>query len=165
MILQNSDNKITNSDKISAHLSALAQKLNISAVILVNSAGQIISSYTSSSWNFNTLSIAVLSSSTYAAANEMAKLISERGNFLTVLHEGTNYNILTSAVSSSYFLVVVFPKTTTLGLVRIFTKKTVENLYPVLQAENSNVRQQQNELDEHFQNLLSDELDRVFNGL
>jgi len=148
--------------EISEHLSRLAEKLNISAVILVNSAGQILAHHTGPMWKADTLSISVLSASTYSAANEMAKLISEESNFLMVLHEGKRQSILTSAVSKDYFLVVVFPKETALGLVRLFTKKTTENLQTLVKKPEQPVRKEQAELGEHFQALLSKELDRAF---
>jgi len=148
--------------KISEHLSRFAEKLNISAVILVNSAGQIIAHHTTPIWKADTLSISVLSASTYSAANEMAKLISEESNFLMVLHEGSKQSILTSAVSRDYFLVVVFPKGTALGLVRLFAKKTAGNLKDIVIKSEQPARKEQADLGEHFQALLSKELDRAF---
>lgn len=140
----------------------LAAKLNISAVLLVNSAGQIIAKHITETWQNDAVSMAVLSANTYAAANEMARIINEDNNFVTVLHEGITTSVLTSAVNSGYFLVVVFPRQTTLGLVRLFTKKTVEQLGRILAGSSGYSRKEQSDLGQEFQNMLSRELDRAF---
>ena len=78
-----------------------------------------------------------------------------------VLHEGESQNVYVSSVTSEYFLIVIFEKDVALGMVRLFTKRTIDQLMPVLeQSDKSNVRMDQI-FSKQFQSLLDDELDQT----
>jgi hypothetical protein len=77
-----------------------------------------------------------------------------------VLHEGENQNVYVSSVTSEYFLIVIFEKDVALGMVRLFTKRTIDQLLPVLkQNDKSNTRMDQI-FSKQFQSLLDEELDQ-----
>ena len=146
-------------EQVSGTLSALAAKLRVAAVLLVNSSGRVIAQNARSDWKGDITLLSTLAASSYAAANEMARILGEDDNFKMVLHEGRDHNIYVSSVTDHFFLIVVFEKGVALGMVRLFTKKTIEILGPVLRRQDK--RQNLSELlGGSFESLLSDELDR-----
>jgi len=145
--------------KISDSLSALANKLRVEAMLLVNSSGRIIASNIRTGWRGDTTLLSTLAASSFSAANEMGRILGEREQFKMVLHEGERRNIFVSTVTSNYFLIVVFEKGVALGMVRLFTKKTIKDLAPVLKMKTNN-QAAENIFDGQFSALLDDELDR-----
>lgn len=146
-------------EQVSTTLSALAKKLRVSAVLMVNSSGRIIAQNVRKNWKGDITLLSTLAASSYAAANEMARILGENESFKMVLHEGRDQNIYVSSVTEHFFLIVVFEKGVALGMVRLFTRKTIEALMPVLKRQDT--RQNLSELlGGSFESLLSDELDR-----
>ena len=74
-----------------------------------------------------------------------------------------HYHIRYSNVGDNFFLVVVFDVSVTLGLIRIYTKKAIQNLLALFEAEDgSDDGQMENLLDSDFSSLLGDALDETF---
>ncbi len=146
-------------EKISDSMAALATKLRVEAVLLVSSSGRVIASNIRTGWRGDTTLLSTLAASSFSAANEMARILGEGEHFRMVLHEGAQHNIFVSTVTPRYFLVVVFEKGVALGMVRIFTKKSVAELAVVLNEENEST-EDSNIFDGNFQTLLDNELDR-----
>ena len=145
--------------KIADTMSALASKLRVEAMLLVNTSGRIIASNIRTGWRGDTTLLSTLAASSFSAANEMGRILGEREQFKMVLHEGEKRNIFVSTVTSNYFLIVVFEKGVALGMVRLFTKKTIMDLVPILKLKNQD-QPTENIFDGHFAALLDDELDR-----
>jgi predicted regulator of Ras-like GTPase activity (Roadblock/LC7/MglB family) len=146
---------------VSECLAYLAEKLRLSALILVNGSGQVCAKKCSAKWQANTTLLATLTANSFAATVEIARLLGEKTHFKMVLHEGENQNVYVSSVTSEYFLIVIFEKDVALGMVRLFTKRTIDQLMPVLeQSDKSNVRMDQI-FSKQFQSLLDDELDQT----
>jgi len=142
-------------EKITGSMSALASKLRVEAVLLVNSSGRTIASSIRSGWQGDTTLLSTLAASSFAAANEMARILGEKEQFRMVLHEGKENNIFLSSIHPGYFLVVVFEKGVALGMVRLFTKKTIAELLPVLSKQTAS-NEDRNIFDGRFQSLLDD---------
>lgn len=143
-------------------LATLAEKLRITAVLLVDSAGRLVSHKIQASGRFDLTLLSTLTANTYAAARELARILGETDNFKMVLHEGSRYHTFVASVERDFFLVVVFEPGVALGMVRLFMKKTIEQLSPVLariEAEDGAIGQI---IDERFEQLLEEELDRTF---
>lgn len=152
-------------EEISECLSNLAFKLRITSVLLVDSAGQVISQNMQTSKKLDSTLISTLTANSYAAAKEMAKILGEDSNFKMVLHEGTVHNIFVASANRDYFLVVIFETGVALGMVRLFMKKTIAQLLPVLsRIEDPEIKMNQ-VFDQRFQSLLGEELDRSFKDL
>lgn len=145
--------------KISDTLSALASKLRVEAMLLVNSSGRIIASNIRNGWRGDTTLLSTLAASSFSAANEMGKILGEREHFKMILHEGENRNIFVSTVNANFFLIVVFEKGVALGMVRLLTKKTIADLIPILKT-GAGSKAAENIFDGQFTSLLDDELDR-----
>jgi len=143
-------------------LTALAQKLRITGIFLVTSSGRIVTQKVHELWKSDSTLFSTLSASTFAAAREMAKLLGERHNFKMVLHEGEDLNVFISTVTSDFFLISVFEKGVALGMVRMLTKRTIEQLRRDLGTGNAELNME-NIFDRQFQSRLGEELDRSFN--
>jgi len=149
-------------EKISGCLLDLAEKLRVSAVLLVNSSGRVVTQKIGSSWKVDSTLLSTLTASSYAAAKEIARLLGEKDNFKMVLHEGKDHNVYVSTVNENFFLIVAFESGVALGMVRLFTKRTISQLLPVLSEEEEGGIRLEHVFDRKFQTLLGDELDRTF---
>jgi predicted regulator of Ras-like GTPase activity (Roadblock/LC7/MglB family) len=143
-------------------LAALAGKLDISAVLLLTSSGELVAEHRTSSWKGDTTLFATLAASTYAAAREMARISGEPGNFRMVLHEGMEHNVYISALGGGYILIVCFPKSAAVGMVRLFTRKTAGRLSSLLSLAGKRTEHPGRVFNRQFQSLLDRELDRSF---
>ena len=145
---------------VSEQLDELATKLQVSALYLVNSSGQIIARKVRDR-RINSATLATLAASTYSAGTEMARILGERLNFKMVLHEGIDRNIFISSITDDYFLIVVFKKGVATGMVRIFTKKTTETLRPLILPSDDSDQRMDHIIDRQFQILLDSKLDTL----
>lgn len=146
-------------DRVLTCLKELVDKLQVTSVLLINSAGRILARKNNGSGQGDPSVLSTLAASSYLAAGEMAALLGEGSNFKMVLHEGERHNIFICSVGSDHYLVIVFETHVALGMVRLYAKRTIKNLIPVLYEEKS-TEQFESLFDQHFQNLLGDELDR-----
>ena len=147
---------------VNENLSQLAEKLNITAVLIVNSTGQLISDHYTRNVNIDKIQMTSITAGSYSAAKEIARIIGEKANFKMILHEGEQYNVFIATINHDYFLIVLFEKSVAVGMVRLFTKKTAEQLLPVLSEEGQNKIQMDQIFNQKFQTLLNDKLDRSF---
>jgi predicted regulator of Ras-like GTPase activity (Roadblock/LC7/MglB family) len=142
-------------------LSELVDKLRVSAVLLINSSGRILARKTGTSDNGDPAVMGTLAASSYLAAGEMASMLGEKSNFKMVLHEGEKQNIFISSAGEEYYLVIIFETHVALGMVRLFAKRAIQKLFPILKQEQHAARFDAL-FDRHFQTLLGEELDRTF---
>jgi predicted regulator of Ras-like GTPase activity (Roadblock/LC7/MglB family) len=150
-------------DRIFTCLADLAAKLRLMAVLLVDSSGRILTQRMGDGWKDTRLEgLAALAAGSFSASNEIARLLGEQGRFKMVLHEGQQRNIFVCSVGSNYFLAVVFESGTALGMIRLFTKKTIEALIPILTDDSGSMQDVGLVFDKKFETLLGDALDRSF---
>jgi predicted regulator of Ras-like GTPase activity (Roadblock/LC7/MglB family) len=147
-------------DIITKVLSELATKTKASAILFADMSGQLISQRGNTE-NMNTTVLSALAASDFAATSEMAKLVGEEAKFKLLFHEGDKRNVYLSNVGDDFFLVVVFDVSVTLGLIRIYTKKAIEDLATALE-EDSDDDQDTQIIDSDFSTLLGDALDETF---
>ena len=138
-------------DVITKVLSELATKTKASAILFADMSGQLISQRGNTE-NMND----------FAATSEMAKLVGEEAKFKLLFHEGEKRNVYLSNVGDNFFLVVVFDVSVTLGLIRIYTKKAIEDLVTVLEDTSGDEATDENVIDSDFSTLLGDALDDTF---
>lgn len=116
--------------QIDAELRRLHQQANAKVTFLVDKNGQLISAIGETD-NLDTTSLASLTAGNIAATGGMAKLLGEK-DFSILFHEGERDNIHISLVGR-VILVVIFDQRSSLGLVRLRVKKSVEVLGQILQ--------------------------------
>ncbi len=116
--------------KISKKLEKLLQETNSKTVILIDKAGQVITSVGEMK-DLDLASFATLSAADFAATSQLATLIGEE-SFSTIFHQGENFGIYISIVADKLILAIVFDKKTTLGLVRIKAVQTSKELEAII---------------------------------
>ena len=149
---------------ISTTLQELLKNSNDTSVLLLDKTGQLISSV-GEELRFDLHSFASLCAADFEANAQLAKLIGEQ-DFSTLYHQGSNESMYLARVERDIILVVLFDKKTTLGLVRLRTKKAVEGLavvirglYYKLEYENEDYNA---ELGEEFTAEAEMEIDSLF---
>ncbi len=148
-------------EAITKVLSELATKTKASAILFADMSGQLISQRGNTE-DMNTTVLSALAASDFAATSEMAKLVGEEAKFKLLFHEGEKRNVYLSNVGDDFFLIVVFDVSVTLGLIRIYTKKAIEDLLAALQEESEEGETTEKMIDDDFSSLLGDALDDNF---
>ncbi len=148
-------------EAITKVLSELATKTKASAILFADMSGQLISQRGNTE-DMNTTVLSALAASDFAATSEMAKLVGEEAKFKLLFHEGEKRNVYLSNVGDDFFLIVVFDVSVTLGLIRIYTKKAIEDLLNALQEESEEGETTEKMIDDDFSSLLGDALDDNF---
>jgi len=148
---------------INSEIKELLNNSNSQSVLLIDKTGQMIASVGVEP-DFDLMSFASLCAADFEANAQLAKLIGEK-DFSTLYHQGSDESMYLAKVASHIILVVLFNKRTTLGLVRLRVKKTVEGLNTILprlfdklQYENEELK----EFDEEFTDELNKEIDALF---
>ena len=108
----------------------------------------------------DTTSFASLAAGNVAATSSMAKLIGE-DSFPTLAHEGENESIFISIIGRC-LLVVVFDGNSTLGLVKLRTKKASYDVAEILDDIVSSSEKQVLEQNSFFNEISDDEIDSLF---
>ncbi|HHH84658.1 MAG TPA: roadblock/LC7 domain-containing protein [Firmicutes bacterium] len=150
-------------EKINVILDELMSNSKSECVFLVDKSGQLIT-MRGNMEQFDSTAFASLSAGNFAATSELAKLIGET-EFSVLFHEGVKDSIHISIVAGSIIMVVVFRVAkTSLGLVRLEVKKSVEHLAHVLKemVERSKTDGQIKKLDESFTQAIENEIDSLF---
>lgn len=149
-------------DHVFSCLSDLSAKLRISAVFLTDGPGRVVAMKKSAGFTGDITVLSTLAAASYSATNEMAHVLGESEPFRMVLHEGKTRNMFVCSVCGDYFLVVVFDSGTALGMIRLFTKRTAEQIEPMLLRSASESFDMSQVFGGRFESLLGEELDRSF---
>ncbi len=109
--------------EINNSLNKLLSATNANAILLIDKAGQMITSVGNTD-KIDLLSFASLAAADYAATSQLAVLLGEE-EFKEIFHQGKKENIYITIILSRIILVVIFNKSTNLGLMRVRLKNTV----------------------------------------
>ncbi|MCH7761001.1 roadblock/LC7 domain-containing protein [candidate division TA06 bacterium] len=112
-------------------LEKLQQRTQANAILLIDRAGQLITSVGKTD-KLDITSFASLSAADFAATKQLAALIGEE-EFSDLFHEGERENIYVSMVDSKVILVVLFDKRSTLGLVRVRATQISKEISEIFQ--------------------------------
>ncbi len=145
--------------KIKTVLARLCVECAARAVFLVDRDGQPIS-FHGEIGDMDTTSFSSLAAGNVAATTSMAKLIGE-DVFPAVVHEGERESIFISVIGRS-LLVVVFDERSTLGLVKLRTKKAsyeIATIFDDIMRDSEKQRVDQNSF---FSEITDDDIDSLF---
>jgi predicted regulator of Ras-like GTPase activity (Roadblock/LC7/MglB family) len=106
--------------------------------------------------------ISSLAASNFSATAKMAAMIGENDSFKFLFHEGEKTNMYLSNVGFNFILLVIFKVEVALGMVRVFTRKAIEELITTLNTMKQDEEKTKEVFDLEFKTLLSEELDRSF---
>jgi predicted regulator of Ras-like GTPase activity (Roadblock/LC7/MglB family) len=144
-------------------LNRLLQGTNARTILLIDKAGQLITSSGDTS-NLDTSSFATLSAADFAATGQLAALIGER-EFSTLFHQGEKENLYVCLIADRVILAVIFDHRTTLGLIRVKAKNAAAELEKIFEDIFSKIGKEPSvpqELDADFTKAAEDELDKLF---
>ena len=105
-------------------VSDLLVQAEATAVLLADVGGNIIAQFPVQNENET---IAALAAGSFSATRELASLSGE-SSFNSIIHEGRDTSIYLQSISGQYILLVIFQKTTTTGLVKLYTQKMAKEL-------------------------------------
>ena len=112
----------------------LLQKLKAvsgsSFLALISTSGQPITT-ASDDYHPETLSLASLAAGSFAATQQLAKILDE-SEFTLLFHEGKSLNLHVSQVNPQVLLIVTFGHETQVGKVRLYTQRAIEVLRQIL---------------------------------
>lgn len=146
-------------EQIEKILDELQSKTGATYVFLADISGQLIHAQ-GRTGPTDVVALAALTASNMAATSAMARMIGEPERFRLLFHEGQRENIYLSHVGDSFVLAVVFDTKVQIGLVRIFSKRAVEELTDLAAAFES-AQSSSSLMDVDFGRALDDELGRL----
>src|SRR5512137_1874992 len=94
-------------DKISDTLKTFLIDIGVDTAILIDTAGNIITSVDNGNSSHDMYSLAALAAANFSAMCSMAKIVGEE-EFSLLFHKGQKENIYLSAVSDNFLLCVIF---------------------------------------------------------
>ena len=115
---------------INTILQTLLQASSASSVMLIDKTGQLVSSIGEPP-GFDVTSFASLTAADFAANQQLAEMVGE-SDFATLVHQGSNESLYLQMIANRVILVVLFDRKTTLGLVRLKSRRAGEDLLSVL---------------------------------
>jgi len=147
------------SDGLTQTLQRFLYDSNARCALLVDRSGQLVATVGEQP-NFDPTAFATLTAADFSANDQLARLIGE-SDFSTLFHQGEKESMYLADVARRVILVVLFDNRTTLGLVRLKMKQTVDELTRLFEA----VFEREREAQSTRPNILAgadDEIDRLF---
>ncbi len=145
--------------KLKTILARLCVECAARAVFLVDRDGQPIT-FHGDIGDMDTTSFSSLAAGNVAATTSMAKLIGE-DVFPAVVHEGERESIFISVIGRS-LLVVVFDERSTLGLVKLRTKKASHEVASIFDDIMRDSEKQRLDENSFFSEITDEDIDSLF---
>jgi predicted regulator of Ras-like GTPase activity (Roadblock/LC7/MglB family) len=145
--------------RIKTVLARLCVESAARVVLLVDRDGQPIAHY-GDIGDLDTTSFSSLAAGNVAATSTMARLLGEH-NFPTVSHEGERESLYMCVIGRS-LLVVVFDDRSTLGLVKLRTKRASYEVATILEEIVAESEQHRINQDTFFAEITDDDIDSLF---
>jgi predicted regulator of Ras-like GTPase activity (Roadblock/LC7/MglB family) len=129
------------------------------SALLVDRSGQLVTT-AGEQPRFDATAFASLTAADFSANDQLARLIGET-DFNTLFHQGERESMLLADVGRRVILVVLFDNKTTLGLVKLKLKNTVEQLAQHFAAIGTRTERPQAERRPILGNV-DEEIDKLF---
>lgn len=113
-------------NRISEHLIELLRESDARSAMVVDRTGQLLAN-AGEALSFDATVFASLTAADFSANDQLAKMIGEP-EFASLFHQGKKESMYLADVGRRLILVVLFDQRTTVGLVRLRVKQTVEDL-------------------------------------
>lgn len=146
--------------KIDGALRKLLKGSEAKCALLVDKDGHLITrqGFTHS---LDTTALAALLAGSFASTKEIARLVGEP-EFSVLFHQGKRDHIHMSLVNERTILVVIFDDRTTIGMVRLYSKETSEELNQIFEAAMQKSERGDEGLSDDFTNSAESKLDDIF---
>ena len=147
-------------------MSDLLKSSNSRSSLLIDRTGQLITNVGTPP-DFDVVAFASLCAADFEANNQLAALIGEK-DFSTLYHQGVEDSMYLARIARDVILVVLFDKSTTLGLVRLRVKRAVDELSNIVERLFEKLEYRNEEYDEQplvdqeFADGIESEIDKLF---
>jgi predicted regulator of Ras-like GTPase activity (Roadblock/LC7/MglB family) len=145
-------------EQIQTILDELLMRVRATYVFVADISGQLIMAR-GRAGSTNISELAALTASNMAATTEIARRIGESQGFRLLFHEGERENIYLSHVGVSFLLAVVFGCQVQIGLVRLLSKRAVDDLSALIAEYEDVVKSVPSVMEAEFTAALEQELD------
>lgn len=112
--------------RIADHLTTLLRESDARCAMVVDRTGQLLAN-AGEALSFDPTVFASLTAADFSANDQLAKMIGEP-EFASLFHQGEKESMYLADVGRRLILVVLFDQRTTVGLVRLRVKQTVQDL-------------------------------------
>jgi predicted regulator of Ras-like GTPase activity (Roadblock/LC7/MglB family) len=133
---------------------------NARCALLVDRTGQLVATVGEQP-TFDPTAFATLTAADFSANDQLARLIGEN-DFNSLFHQGEKESMYLADVARRVILVVLFDNRTTLGLVRLKMKQTVDELTRLFEAVFARAQAQQGTPQQNILAGADDEIDKLF---
>ncbi len=145
---------------ISGHMSALLRETNVKSLLLVDRAGQVVANVGEPP-QFDAQAFASLTAADFSANDQLAKMIGEH-EFSSLFHQGEKESMYLADVARRVILVALFDNRTTLGMVRLKVKVTVDQLTRLFEEMFNRAGTEAPKLEGFAGKEAEDEIDKLF---
>jgi predicted regulator of Ras-like GTPase activity (Roadblock/LC7/MglB family) len=145
---------------ISAHMSSLLRETNVKSLLLVDRSGQVVANVGEPP-QFDPQAFASLTAADFSANDQLAKMIGEH-EFSSLFHQGEKESMYLADIAHRVILVALFDNRTTLGMVRLKVKVTVEELSRLFEAMFARSDTAAPKLEGFASKEAEDEIDKLF---
>jgi len=145
---------------ITGLLSGLLRETSVRSLLLVDRTGQIVANVGEVP-QFDTQAFASLTAADFSANDQLAKMIGEH-EFSSLFHQGEKESMYLVDIARRVILVALFDDRTTLGLVRLKVKATVEELTRIFEEMFNRAGTETPKLEGFGSQEAEDEIDKLF---
>jgi predicted regulator of Ras-like GTPase activity (Roadblock/LC7/MglB family) len=146
---------------ISSVLMRLMNDTNAASIMLIDKSGQVVA-VQGTSTRRNATTLGALLAGVFSSSREVAKLLDEK-DFRNIFQQGVQQNIYTSMVEEQWLLVIIFDRSTHIGLVKVLSKKASDELGRILErVRNDTTRAKSSLLNLQFRSSVEDTIDLLF---
>jgi predicted regulator of Ras-like GTPase activity (Roadblock/LC7/MglB family) len=145
---------------ISEHMNALLRETNVKSLLLVDRNGQVVANVGEPP-KFDAQAFASLTAADFSANDQLAKMIGEH-EFSSLFHQGEKESMYLADIAHRVILVALFDSRTTLGMVRLKVKVTVEELSRLFEAMFTRADTASPKLEGFASQEAEDEIDKLF---
>lgn len=146
--------------EIAKELDVLRAKLKAQLILFGDLNGQLICQKGEIPGADATILTALLAGD-FSATTEIAKLLGRENHFRLHYHEGSKRHLYISSLSDQFFLAVIFDSTVTLGMVRIFTRKSIDKVSKIIETNFEEMVKISNIINSEFKSYVTEGLDKI----
>ncbi len=121
--------------QISQILNEFLRETDAKTCLIIDRGGQLIA-VEGNSAALDTMSLSALAVGAFASAKEIARLVGET-EFTVLYHQGKKGHIHVSHVDDDTLMMAIFDDTTTVGMVRLYSRETEERIAEVMKISRS----------------------------
>ena len=145
---------------ITQSLQRFLHDCNARCALLVDRSGQLVATVGEQP-RFDPTAFATLTAADFSANDQLARLIGE-SDFNSLFHQGEKESMYLADVARRVILVVLFDNRTTLGLVRLKVKQTVDELTKLFDTMFKRAQAGEQKAQPNVLSGAEDEIDKLF---